>query len=81
MRFLACTDNKANTTIDKGHGGYRKTVTGKNEEKHKIFRVTLNSADYPAGGFIELSSSIMMAMAGKKKSTPLAMTMLAILTS
>ena len=31
-----------------------KTVIGKNEEEYKIFRVTLNSADYPAGGFYRI---------------------------
>lgn len=54
MRFLACTDSKANTYIDKVMEDTGKTVTGKNEEKHKIFRVTLNSADYPAGGFYRI---------------------------
>lgn len=54
MRFLACTDSKTNTYIDKVMEDTGKTVTGKNEEKHKIFRVTLNSADYPAGGFYRI---------------------------
>lgn len=54
MRFLACTDSKANTYIDKVMEDTGKTVTGKNEEKHKIFRVMLNSADYPAGGFYRI---------------------------
>lgn len=54
IHFIACTDSKANTYIDKVMVDTGKTVTGKNEEEHKIFRVTLNSADYPAGGFYRI---------------------------
>ena len=31
------------------------TVTGKDGKNHKIFSITLNSADYPAGGFYRIA--------------------------
>lgn len=54
IHFIACTDSKTNAYIDKVMADTGKTVIGKNEEEHKIFRVTLNSADYPAGGFYRI---------------------------
>lgn len=54
IHFIACTDSKTNAYIDKVMADTGKTVIGKNEEEYKIFRVTLNSADYPAGGFYRI---------------------------
>lgn len=54
IHFIACTDSKTNAYIDKVMADTGKTAIGKNEEEHKIFRVTLNSADYPAGGFYRI---------------------------
>ena len=31
------------------------TVTGKDGKNHRIFSITLNSADYPAGGFYRIA--------------------------
>ena len=54
IHFIACTDSKANTYIDKVMVDTGKTVTGKDGKTHKIFSITLNSADYPAGGFYRI---------------------------
>ena len=52
--FHACTDRKTNAYIDKVMVDTGKTVTGKNGTTHRIFSITLNSADYPAGGFYRI---------------------------
>ena len=52
--FHACTDREKNDYIHKVMVDTGKTVTGKNGTTHKIFSVTLNSADYPAGGFYRI---------------------------
>ena len=43
-------NNNANAHVDKVM-----TFTGRTDNNHKIFSVTLNSADYPAGGFYRLA--------------------------
>ena len=52
MRFLGFTGNGYinKVMVDTGT-----TVTGKDEKTHKIFSITLNSADYPAGGFYRIA--------------------------
>ena len=52
MRFLGFTGNGYinKVMVDTGT-----TVTGKDEKIHKIFSITLNSADYPAGGFYRIA--------------------------
>ena len=52
MRFLGFTGNGYinKVIVDTGT-----TVTGKDEKAHKIFSITLNSADYPAGGFYRIA--------------------------
>lgn len=52
MRFLGFTGNGYinKVMVDTGT-----TVTGKDEKAHKIFSITLNSADYPAGGFYRIA--------------------------
>lgn len=54
IHFLACTDSKTNAYIDKVMADTGETVTGQDGKQHKIFSVTLNSADYPAGGFYRI---------------------------
>lgn len=54
IHFLACTDSKTNAYIDKVMADTRTTAIGKDGEEHKIFSITLNSADYPAGGFYRI---------------------------
>lgn len=54
IHFHACTNSKTNAYIDKVMEDTGKTVTGKNGKEHKIFKITLNSADYPAGGFYRI---------------------------
>ena len=54
IHFLACTDSKTNAYIDKVMTDTGKTVTDQDGKQHKIFSVTLNSADYPAGGFYRI---------------------------
>ena len=53
VRFHAIT-NKSNDFIHKVMEDTGKTVNGKDGKPHKIFRVTLNSADYPMGGFYRI---------------------------
>lgn len=52
IRFLGFTGNGYinKVMVDTGT-----TVTGKDEKTHKIFSITLNSADYPAGGFYRIA--------------------------
>lgn len=52
IRFLGFTGNGYinKVMVDTGT-----TVTGKDEKAHKIFSITLNSADYPAGGFYRIA--------------------------
>lgn len=54
IHFLACTDSKTNAYIDKVMADTGETVTDQDGKQHKIFSVTLNSADYPAGGFYRI---------------------------
>ena len=55
IHFYAITDiNNTHAPIHKVMEDTDKTVTGKDEKPHKIFRVTLNSADYPMGGFYRI---------------------------
>ena len=54
IHFLACTDSKTNAYIDKVMTDTGETVTDQDGKQHKIFSVTLNSADYPAGGFYRI---------------------------
>ena len=54
IHFLACTNSKTNAYIDKVMADTRTTAIGKDGEEHKIFSITLNSADYPAGGFYRI---------------------------
>ena len=54
IHFHACTDSKTDAYIDKVMADTGKTVTGQNGTTHRIFSVTLNSADYPAGGFYRI---------------------------
>ena len=53
VRFHAITDT-GNGFIHKVMEDTGKTVKGKDGKTHKIFRVTLNSADYPMGGFYRI---------------------------
>lgn len=53
MRFLGSTGNGKDAYINKVMEDTETTVTGQNT--HKIFRITLNSADYPAGGFYRIA--------------------------
>ena len=59
MRFLGFTRNGKGVFINKDmvDTGKTVTVTGQNgtTTTHKIFKVTLNSADYPAGGFYRIA--------------------------
>ena len=52
IRFLGFTGNGYinKVMVDTGT-----TVTGKDGKNHKIFSITLNSADYPAGGFYRIA--------------------------
>lgn len=52
IRFLGFTGNGY---INKVMVDTRTTVTGKDGKTHKIFSITLNSADYPAGGFYRIA--------------------------
>ena len=54
IHFHACTDSKTNAYIDKVMADTGETVTDQDGKQHKIFSVTLNSADYPAGGFYRI---------------------------
>lgn len=53
MRFLGFTGNGTSAYINKVMEDTETTVTGQNT--HKIFSITLNSADYPAGGFYRIA--------------------------
>ena len=55
MRFLWFTGNGKDAYINKVMEDTETTVTGKDGTTHKIFRITLNSADYPAGGFYRIA--------------------------
>ena len=58
MRFLGFTGNGKNAYINKVMEDTKTTVTVTGENgttTHKIFRITLNSADYPAGGFYRIA--------------------------
>lgn len=55
MRFLGFTGNGKDAYINKVMEDTETTVTGKDGTTHKIFRITLNSADYPAGGFYRIA--------------------------
>ena len=54
IHFHACTNSKTNAYIDKVMADTGETVTDQDGKQHKIFSVTLNSADYPAGGFYRI---------------------------
>lgn len=54
IHFHACTDSKTDAYIDKVMADTGKTVTGQDGKQHRIFSITLNSADYPAGGFYRI---------------------------
>ena len=54
IHFHACTDSKTNAYIDKVMADTGETVTDQDGKQHKIFSVTLNSADYPAGWFYRI---------------------------
>ena len=54
IHFHACTDSKTNAYMDKVMADTGETVTDQDGKQHKIFSVTLNSADYPAGGFYRI---------------------------
>lgn len=54
IHFHACTDSKTNAYIDKVMADTGETVTDQDGKQHKIFSVTLNSTDYPAGGFYRI---------------------------
>lgn len=56
MRFLGFTGNGKGAYINKVMEDTETTVTGEDgTTTHKIFRITLNSADYPAGGFYRIA--------------------------
>ena len=58
MRFLGFTGNGKDAFINKvmEDTGTTVTVTGQNGTTiHKIFKITLNSVDYPAGGFYRIA--------------------------
>ena len=58
MRFLGFTRNGKDVFINKDMVDTGKTVTVTGQDGttiHKIFKVTLNSADYPAGGFYRIA--------------------------
>lgn len=56
MRFLGFTGNGKEAYINKVMVDTETTETGKDgTTTHKIFRITLNSADYPAGGFYRIA--------------------------
>lgn len=55
MHFLGFTGNGKDAYINKVMEDTETTVTGKDGTTHKIFRITLNSADYPAGGFYRIA--------------------------
>lgn len=59
IHFHACTDSKTNAYIDKVMADTGETVTDQDGKQHKIFSVTLNSADYPAGGFYRITFQYM----------------------
>lgn len=52
IRFLGFTGNGYTNKVMVDTGT---TVTGKDGKTHKIFSITLNSADYPAGGFYRIA--------------------------
>lgn len=55
MRFLGFTGNGKEAYINKVMVDTETTVPGKDGTTHKIFSITLNSADYPAGGFYRIA--------------------------
>lgn len=55
MRFLGFTGNGTSAFINKVMVDTGTTVKGQDEKTHKIFSITLNSADYPAGGFYRIA--------------------------
>lgn len=55
MRFLGFTGNGKEAYINKVMVDTETTETGKDGTTHKIFSITLNSADYPAGGFYRIA--------------------------
>lgn len=55
MRFLGFTGNGKEAYINKVMVDTGTTVTGKDGKNHRIFSITLNSADYPAGGFYRIA--------------------------
>ena len=55
MRFLGFTGNGKEAYINKVMVNTGTTVTGKDGKNHRIFSITLNSADYPAGGFYRIA--------------------------
>lgn len=56
MRFLGFTGNGKDAYINKVMEDTETTVTGEDgTTTHKIFSITLNSADYPAGGFYRIA--------------------------
>ena len=55
MRFLGFTGNGKEAYINKVMVDTGTTVTGKDGKSHRIFSITLNSADYPAGGFYRIA--------------------------
>ena len=55
IHFYAITDiNNTHAPTHKIMEDTGKTVTGKDQKTHKIFRVTLNSTEYPMGGFYRI---------------------------
>lgn len=54
IHFYAITDINTKAFIHKVMEDTGETVTGKDGSPHKIFKITLNSADYPTGGFYRI---------------------------
>lgn len=54
IHFYAITDINTKAFIHKVMEDTGETVTGKDGNPHKIFKITLNSADYPTGGFYRI---------------------------
>ena len=76
MRFLGFTGNGKDAYINKVMEDTETTVTGEDgTTTHKIFRITLNSADYPAGGFYRIAFQYYIDNNNTWKATPLAGTM------
>ena len=55
MRFLGFTGDGKDAFINKVMVDTGTTVTGQDKKTHKIFSITLNSTDYPAGGFYRIA--------------------------